>query len=196
MNGPLINVSLFKKAGVELPKGERVTWEEWMDAAAKVKKATGVPYAAAVDRSGHRLDGFIQSYGGGFFTADGKDVRITSPETRKAIQAFVKFHGWTMPLIRRRHGLRGRQPAVRQRHRSSTSRQLAGGAVPAGHRRLVRVEGGPERLRTAWRHAGRQVHRLQEHQGPRQGGPPRGVPGQRPGHDGYEQAMFCPPART
>jgi len=28
MNGPLINVSLFKKAGVDLPKGERVTWEE------------------------------------------------------------------------------------------------------------------------------------------------------------------------
>jgi len=99
MNGPLINVSLFKKAGVDLPKGERVTWEEWMDAAAKVKKATGVPYAAAVDRSGHRLDGFIQSYGGGFFTADGKDVRITSPETRKAIESFVKFHkDGTMPL--------------------------------------------------------------------------------------------------
>lgn len=99
MNGPLVNVSLFKKAGVELPKGERVTWEEWMEAAAKVKKATGVPYAAAVDRSGHRLDGFLQSYKGGFFTPDGKDVRITSPETKKAIEAFVKFHkDGMMPL--------------------------------------------------------------------------------------------------
>ncbi|MFI5338717.1 MAG: ABC transporter substrate-binding protein [Candidatus Methylomirabilales bacterium] len=92
MNGPLVNVSLFKKAGVELPKGDRVTWEEWMAAVATVKKATGVPFAATADRSGHRLDGFIQSYGGGFFTRDGKDVRITSPETRKAIQAFVGFH--------------------------------------------------------------------------------------------------------
>ena len=99
MNGPLVNVSLFKKAGVELPKGDRVTWEAWMDAAAKVKKATGVPYAAAVDRSGHRLDGFIQSYGGGFFTADGKGVRITSPETKKAIESFIKFHkDGIMPL--------------------------------------------------------------------------------------------------
>jgi alpha-1,4-digalacturonate transport system substrate-binding protein len=99
MNGPLVNVSLFKKAGVELPKGDRVTWEEWMDAAAKVKKAAGVPFAATTDRSGHRLDGFIQSYGGGFFSADGKDVRITSPETRKAIESFVKFHkDGIMPL--------------------------------------------------------------------------------------------------
>ncbi len=99
MNGPLVNVSLFKKAGVALPKGERVTWEVWMAAAAKVKKATGVPFAAAVDRSGHRLDGFLQSYKGGFFTADGKEVRITSPETRKGVEAFVGFHkDGTMPL--------------------------------------------------------------------------------------------------
>jgi alpha-1,4-digalacturonate transport system substrate-binding protein len=99
MNGPLVNVNLFKKAGVELPKGDRVTWEEWMAAAAKVKKATGVPFAATADRSGHRLDGFLQSYKGGFFTPDGKDVRITSPETRKAVEAFVGFHkDGTMPL--------------------------------------------------------------------------------------------------
>ena len=99
MNGPFVNLSLFKKAGVELPKGDRATWEEWMDAAAKVRKATGVPFGAAVDRSGHRLDGFIQSYGGGFFTPDGKDVRISSPETKKAVEAFVKFHkDGTMPL--------------------------------------------------------------------------------------------------
>jgi len=99
MNGPFVNVSLFKKAGVELPKGERVTWEEWMAAAVKVKKATGVPFAATADRSGHRLDGFLQSYRGGFFTPDGKDVRITSPETRKAVEAFVGFHkDGTMPL--------------------------------------------------------------------------------------------------
>lgn len=99
MNGPFVNVSLFKKAGVDLPKGERVTWEEWAAAAVKVKKATGVPFAATADRSGHRLDGFLQSYGGGFFTADGKDVRITSPQTRKGVEAFVGFHkDGTMPL--------------------------------------------------------------------------------------------------
>jgi len=70
-----------------------------MAAAAKVKKATGVPFAAAVDRSGHRLDGFLQSYKGGFFTPDGKDVRLTSAETKKGVEAFVGFHkDGTMPL--------------------------------------------------------------------------------------------------
>ncbi len=99
MNGPFVNVSLFKQAGVPLPAGDRVTWEEWMAAPAKVQKATGVAFAATADRSGHRLDGFLQSYGGGYFTADGKDVRITSPETRKGVEAFVGFHkNGTMPL--------------------------------------------------------------------------------------------------
>ena len=99
MNGPFVNASLFKQAGVPLPTGDRVTWEEWMAAAAKVQKATGVAFAATADRSGHRLDGFLQSYKGGFFTPDGKDVRITSPETRKGVEAFVGFHkNGTMPL--------------------------------------------------------------------------------------------------
>jgi alpha-1,4-digalacturonate transport system substrate-binding protein len=99
MNGPFVNVSLFKQAGVPLPTGDRVTWEEWMAAAAKVQKAAGVAFAATADRSGHRLDGFLQSYKGGYFTADGKDVRITSPETRKGVEAFVGFHkNGIMPL--------------------------------------------------------------------------------------------------
>src|SRR5271166_361555 len=54
MNGPFINVSLVKKAGLTLPKGPRTSWSDWMDLAVKVAKATGVPYAAAMDRSGHR----------------------------------------------------------------------------------------------------------------------------------------------
>ena len=75
MNGPFINLTLVKKAGLALPKGDKVPWATWMDLATKVAKAAGVPYAAALDRSGHRLDGFIQSYGGGYFTPDGKGVR-------------------------------------------------------------------------------------------------------------------------
>jgi len=52
-----------------------------------------------VDRSGHRLDGFIQAMGGGYFTPDGKDVRINSPETKKAIDYFVNLNkDGTMPL--------------------------------------------------------------------------------------------------
>jgi len=99
LNAPFINMTLVKKAGLELPKGDKIAWKDWVDLAVKVKKATNVPYAFAVDRSGHRLDGFIQAMGGGFFTPDGKDVRINSPENLKAIGQFVAWHkDGTMPL--------------------------------------------------------------------------------------------------
>ncbi|TVS20934.1 MAG: extracellular solute-binding protein, partial [Planctomycetaceae bacterium] len=70
MNGPFINVSLFRQAGIEIPEGD-VPWETWFDLAHRVQQATGVPYAVAADRSGHRLDGIIQSFGGSYFTPDG-----------------------------------------------------------------------------------------------------------------------------
>ncbi|MFQ3621262.1 MAG: extracellular solute-binding protein [Spirochaetales bacterium] len=92
MNGPFVNVSLFKQAGVPLPTSDKVTWDEWMQLAKQVKEKTGVPFAATADRSGHRLDGFLQSYGGGFFTEDGKGLRISSPETRKGLEDFVRYH--------------------------------------------------------------------------------------------------------
>lgn len=98
MNGPFINVSLFKKAGVPLPEGD-VPWETWFDLAKTVKDRTGVPYAVAADRSGHRLDGIIQSYGGSYFTPDGKSLNLNSPETRGALQTFVELHDkGIMPL--------------------------------------------------------------------------------------------------
>ncbi|WP_324716880.1 sugar ABC transporter substrate-binding protein [Carboxydochorda subterranea] len=92
LNGPFVNVTLFKKAGIALPADRCVSWETWGKLAAQVRDATGVPFAMAVDRSGHRLDGFIQSFGGSFFTPDGKGLRITSPETRKGVEAFVRMH--------------------------------------------------------------------------------------------------------
>jgi len=99
VNGPFINVSLFKKAGVAVPTSNKLTWNDWMKLAQQVRDKTGVPYAAGVDRSGHRLDGFIQSYGGSYFTADGKGLRISSPETRQAINDFVQMHkDGVMPL--------------------------------------------------------------------------------------------------
>ncbi len=99
VNAPFINVSLFKKAGVAIPASEKLTWADWMKLAQQVKEKTGVPYAAGVDRSGHRLDGFIQSYGGGYFTPDGKGLRIASAETRQAVLDFVQMHkDGVMPL--------------------------------------------------------------------------------------------------
>jgi len=99
MNGPFINLTLVKKAGLALPKGDKVSWATWMDLATKVAKAAGVPYAAALDRSGHRLDGFIQSYGGGYFTPDGKGVRVNNPANLQAISYFADVNkSGAMPL--------------------------------------------------------------------------------------------------
>lgn len=92
LNAPFINVSLVKRAGLRLPAKDRVSWKEWFDLARQVKEKTGVPYAAAVDRSAHRLDGIIQAMGGGVFTPDGKDVRINSLVNRQAIGYFVQLH--------------------------------------------------------------------------------------------------------
>ncbi len=92
MNGPFVNVSLFQKANVELPRGDKVAWDDWLAAASKVKQAAGVPYAIAVDRSGHRLATIIHNFGGSYFTADGKDMNATAPQTREAIEFFVRLH--------------------------------------------------------------------------------------------------------
>ncbi|MFP4151847.1 MAG: ABC transporter substrate-binding protein [Alkalispirochaeta sp.] len=98
MNGPFINVSLFEEAGVDIPEDE-VSWETWFNLAHDVQQATGVPYAVAADRSGHRLDGIIQSYGGSFFTEDGKDLNLDAPETQEALRQFIEMHDrGVMPL--------------------------------------------------------------------------------------------------
>lgn len=98
MNGPFINVSLFEEAGVEIPEGD-ASWETWFEAAYEVKQETGVPYAVTADRSGHRLDGIIQSYGGSYFTADGSELNLDAPETQEALRAFIEAHkSGVMPL--------------------------------------------------------------------------------------------------
>ncbi|MFP4210095.1 MAG: ABC transporter substrate-binding protein [Alkalispirochaeta sp.] len=98
MNGPFINVSLFEEAGVDIPEDE-VSWETWFNLAHDVQQATGVPYAVAADRSGHRLDGIIQSYGGSFFTEDGKDLNLDASETQEALRQFIEMHDrGVMPL--------------------------------------------------------------------------------------------------
>ena len=56
VTGPYVNKTLFEQANVPLP-GPQATWDQWIDAARKVAKATQVPFAVAFDRSGHRFAG-------------------------------------------------------------------------------------------------------------------------------------------
>src|SRR5258708_3838673 len=49
-----INKSLFDQAKVAVP-GDKASWEDWAKAAQAVAKATQIPMAMAMDRSGHRF---------------------------------------------------------------------------------------------------------------------------------------------
>jgi alpha-1,4-digalacturonate transport system substrate-binding protein len=64
LNGPFVNVDLFKKAGVPLPSVAKPwTWEEMIAAGKSVQKATRVPYAFAMDKSGGRVSTVLSQYG-------------------------------------------------------------------------------------------------------------------------------------
>lgn len=88
MNGPFINVDMFKEAGVDLPDPENPwKWEEMLEAAKKVKEATGSSYAFAMDKSGHRLSTILSQYGTAFIGEDG--WALDKEKAVKALQPLV-----------------------------------------------------------------------------------------------------------
>jgi len=89
MTGPFVNKTLFEQAKVTMP-GPKATWDEWVDAARKVSKATQVPAAMAWDRSGHRFAGPAISYGAKIFDAKGELVLDDGYKT--TVNKFVGWH--------------------------------------------------------------------------------------------------------
>ncbi|MEJ1158962.1 ABC transporter substrate-binding protein [Prosthecomicrobium sp. N25] len=75
LTGGFANKTLFEQAGVPLP-GPKATWDEWVEAAAKVQKSQKLPAAFAIDRSGHRISGPAVSYGANYIAADGKPAPV------------------------------------------------------------------------------------------------------------------------
>jgi alpha-1,4-digalacturonate transport system substrate-binding protein len=95
VSGPFINRTLFTQAGVAVPSDtkDKVTWQEWVDAAKKVAAATKTPYAVAIDRSGHRLWG--PSLGMCAHYVDGlteTKFTIDSPGFRNAANMLIGWH--------------------------------------------------------------------------------------------------------
>lgn len=88
MTGPYVNKTLFEQAKVPMP-GAKATWEEWIEAARKVAKATETKAAMAWDRSGHRFAGPAISYGAKIFDAQGNAVIDDGYKS-----AVTKFVGW------------------------------------------------------------------------------------------------------
>ena len=95
VSGPFINRTLFAQAGVPVPSDtkEKVTWQEWVDAAKKVATATKTPYAVAIDRSGHRLWGpslgMCAHYVDGLYETK---FTVDSPGFRNAANMLIGWH--------------------------------------------------------------------------------------------------------
>lgn len=90
LNGPFVNVDMFKKAGVDLPDPENPwTWTEMIDAATRVQQANGSQYAFAMDKSGHRLSTVLNQHGT-VLVADGEAV-LDSDKATEALTPIVEM---------------------------------------------------------------------------------------------------------
>lgn len=90
ITGAYINKTLFEQAEIAVP-GPEATWDEWADATREVAAATGVPFAMAMDRSGHRIAGPAISYGAQMFDAEGTAILIDDG-MKAYVQKFVDWH--------------------------------------------------------------------------------------------------------
>lgn len=93
ITGPFINRTLFEQAGVDVPSDvmDEPTWADWEAAATEVAQVTGVPYAIAIDRSGHRIWGPALSNGAHSLNDDGS-IMVDSPGLRKTLQMITDWH--------------------------------------------------------------------------------------------------------
>jgi alpha-1,4-digalacturonate transport system substrate-binding protein len=89
VTGLFVNKTLFEQANVPLP-GDKATWDQWMAAADKVRKATKVPFAMAMDRTGHRFSPFAVAHGAKIFDANG--VPVVDAGYQAAVRKFVDWH--------------------------------------------------------------------------------------------------------
>lgn len=90
LTGGFANKTLFDQAGVELP-GPNATWDDWAAAAKQVADSQQIPFAAAIDRSGHRITAPMLSFGANYIGADGKPA----PLDQGGKDFLTKFINWT-----------------------------------------------------------------------------------------------------
>jgi len=96
LNGAFVNLTLFRQAGVPVPK-EGATWDEWAEAARRVAKATRTEMPMEMDRSGHRFASLAISYGARL--VDGEGNPVVDEGLKTAMRKFVAWHrDGTMPM--------------------------------------------------------------------------------------------------
>lgn len=89
LTGGYANKTLFDQAGVPIPDA-KATWDDWAAAAKKVADSQQVPFALALDRSGHRISAPDISFGAKYIGADG----MPAPLEQGAKDFIAKFVGW------------------------------------------------------------------------------------------------------
>lgn len=91
MNGPFINLDLFKKAGVAVPKSWN--WKDLIDAGKKIRTATGIEYAFAIDKSGHRVATAMSHFGAYMVDSRQRNVlKITPARATKAVKMITDLY--------------------------------------------------------------------------------------------------------
>jgi alpha-1,4-digalacturonate transport system substrate-binding protein len=89
VTGLYVNKTLFDQAKVPMP-GDKASWDDWIAAADKVAKATKVPFAMAMDRSGHRFAPLAVAHGAKIF--DDKGVPVVDAGYQAAVKKFVDWN--------------------------------------------------------------------------------------------------------
>ena len=91
MNGPIINVDQFKKAGIPVPTSWN--WAQLIDSAKKVQKANGTEYAFAMDKSGHRFSTVMSQFGAYMVDKNQRNVlSITPNRAEKALKLITDLY--------------------------------------------------------------------------------------------------------
>ncbi len=91
VNGPFINVDMFKKAGVAVPTSWN--WAQLVEAGKKVQKATGSEYAFAIDKSGHRVSTAMSHFGAYMVDKNQRNVLSRAPfRAEKAIKTITDLY--------------------------------------------------------------------------------------------------------
>ncbi len=88
--GGFANATLFEQAGVDMP-APGSSWAEWADASRAVRDATGIDFAMAIDRTGHRFAAPAMSFGAALFNEDGEAL-VIDDGFRNFSEQFVAWH--------------------------------------------------------------------------------------------------------
>ncbi|GDY31761.1 ABC transporter substrate-binding protein [Gandjariella thermophila] len=89
MNGPLINVDAFNRAGVPVPAaGSTWTWDQMVADARKVAEANHMESALAIDKSGHRVSTVLSQFGTTMIGQNGQEA-LDSGKAARALGALT-----------------------------------------------------------------------------------------------------------